>query len=547
MKIECLLPAVAGLQVTGVAYQEKLVSLSLTTTHPRAHCPVCGNGSEKIHSRYQRRVADLPWADKQVQLLLAVRRFFCEQSECKRKVFSERLHPAIAAYARRTARLDHHLQTLALLLGGEGAALLCQLLNTSALSGDTLLKLTRKASIDTPTTPTVLGIDEWAIRKGQNYATILVDLQTRRPIELLKDAKFETVEAWLKEHPGIEIISRDRDTVFAEAGRKGAPTAIQIADRWHLLKNLGDCLKGMLETDQPALRATAAAMQEKKESLQAPVAIPVVEALQEETGLKTRQRHQQVKELRAQGWPILRIAKHLRMHRQTVKKYLRLEKVPKRRPRSDAKYRHSLTKEQTQYLAKRWQEGNTKPRQIWRELKEQGYKGVASCIYRAIAHLPARVVAPTLTPTILDQKAATRAQRPLSARSAVWLLIRPKEKLSQKSQQLLSILLQKHEQAKQAYPLAQQFVQMVKDRKADQLDNWIQQVNQTDIAQLKRFTAGLQRDYQAVKAGLSMEWSNGQVEGQINRLKLIKRQTYGRAKLDLLKKRVFYNPVRRAA
>jgi transposase len=251
-----------------------------------------------------------------------------------------------------------------------------------------------------------------------------------------------------------------------------------------------------------------------------------VEAPQEETGLKTRLRHQQVKELRTQGWPILRIAKHLPIHRQTVKKYTQLEKVPKRRPHPNARYRHSLTKEQTLYLAKRWQEGNTKPRQIWRELKEQGYKGVASCIYRAIAYLPARVVTPTVEPTTIDQKAATRAQRPLSARSAVWLLIKPKEELSHKSQQVLSILLHEHEQAKQAYPLAQQFIQMIKDRKADQLDDWIREATQTDIAQLKRFTAGLQRDYQAVKAGLLMEWSNGQVEGQINRLKLIKRQAY---------------------
>jgi transposase len=232
LKIDFLLPPVAGLQVTGIAYQEKHVILSLTTTHPTAHCPVCRDPSKKIHSRYQRRIADLPWADKQVLLQLAVRRFFCEQEECKRKVFSERLHPAIAAYARRTARLDHHLQTLALLLGGEGTALLCQLLNTSSVSADTLLHLSRKASIDAAATPTVLGIDEWAIKKGQNYATILVDLQTRRPIELLKDAKCETVEAWLKEHPGIKIISRDRDTVFAEAARKGAPAAIQVADRW---------------------------------------------------------------------------------------------------------------------------------------------------------------------------------------------------------------------------------------------------------------------------------------------------------------------------
>jgi transposase len=141
--------------------------------------------------------------------------------------------------------------------------------------------------------------------------------------------------------------------------------------------------------------------------------------------------------------------------------------------------------------------------------KEQRYKGVASCIYRAIAHLLARVVTSIVKPTTIDQKAATRAQRPLSTRGVVWLLIKPKEGLSQKSQQLLSILLEKHQQAKVAYPLAQQFIQTIKDRKADQLDDWITEATQTGIAHLKRFTAGLQRDYQAVKAGLSMEWSNG--------------------------------------
>ena len=261
MTIDILLPAITGLQVTGVDHQDKHITLSLTSTHPTAHCPVCGNSSEKIHSRYQRRVFDLPWSDKQVHLLLTVRRFFCLVEDCQRKVFAERLHPAIKAWARRTSRLDHHLEALALKAGGEGGALLCHLLNICRVSADTLLNLSRKTPIVSyESIPKIVGIDEWAIRKGQTYATIVVDLETRRPIELLANAEVKTVETWFREHPDINIVSRDRDTMFAEAARRGASQARQVADRWHLLKNLGDAVKRMLEAHSAGLKETATAM-----------------------------------------------------------------------------------------------------------------------------------------------------------------------------------------------------------------------------------------------------------------------------------------------
>ena len=167
MRIDFLLPAVAGIQLTSIKYEEKYITLSLTTTHPTAHCPVCGNSSEKTHSRYQRRVCDLPWADKQVHLLLAVRRFFCSVEDCQRKVFAERLHPVIKAWARRTSRLDHHLEALALKAGGEGGALLCHLLNLCRVSADTLLNLSRKTPItSSDSIPKIVGIDEWAGPRG---------------------------------------------------------------------------------------------------------------------------------------------------------------------------------------------------------------------------------------------------------------------------------------------------------------------------------------------------------------------------------------------
>ena len=250
MNIDFLLPVIPGLQFTDVAVEGKILTLFLNTTHPSAHCPLCNSKTERIHSLYRRKIADLPWADKQLNFQLQVRRFFCDMEECRRKVFCERLHASIAAYARRTTRMESYLQTLGLHLGGEGAAVLARLLNISSISADTFLNLVRKMPQLSSPTPKILGIDEWAIRKGKSYATILVDLETRQVIDLLKDAKLETIQSWLSKHPGIEVISRDRDSTFAEGARKGAPQAVQVADRWHLLKNLGDAVKRMLEMNQ---------------------------------------------------------------------------------------------------------------------------------------------------------------------------------------------------------------------------------------------------------------------------------------------------------
>jgi transposase len=450
-------------------------------------------------------------------------------------VFCERLHPSIAAYARRTTRLEQYLQNLALQIGGEKAAFLLKLLNINLVSADTLLNLSRKGVTTTAPAPKVVGIDEWAIHKGRTYATILVDLETRTPIDLLADAKVETVEAWLKEHPGIEVISRDRDTVFAQAASKGAPSAIQVADRWHLLQNLGDTMKRMLEMNPLGLKAATNGAPDEQE-----VITHLQQGEENKAVTNSELRHKQVKDLQAKGWAIKRIARYLKMHRQTVKKYMQLEKLPKKRYLGVGG-KSSLTKEQIQYLSKRWAEGDANAKQLWHELKGQGYQGAASSIYRAVAHFAPRT-------SVSDPKPNNRKDiPPLSARSAMWLMVKPASKLSEPKRQLLTCLLSHHGQAKIAYPFVQSFVDMVKNRKVEKLDNWVVGAKESGVAQLKQFAGGLQRDYQAVHAALSMEWSNGQVEGQINRLKLIKRQGFGRAKLDLLKKRVLYRSTKQAA
>ncbi len=174
-------------------------------------------------------------------------------------------------------------------------------------------------------------------------------------------------------------------------------------------------------------------------------------------------------------------------------------------------------------------------------MKKVGYKGAVASVYGAVAHFLAMAKAP------IDEEMIRKAIPPVSARIAMWVMMHRKDNLSERKQKLLAFLLTHHGHAKRAYPMAQRFVNMVKNRKAEELDTWIAGAKECGIAQLKQFADGLQRDYQAVHAALIMGWSNGQVEGQINRLKLIKRQAYGRAKLDLLKKLVLYKPPRKAA
>ena len=159
MNIDCLLPLTPGLVLNGITYGEKQLTLSLTSSHPMAPCPFYHNSSQRIHSRYDRKVADLPWANKRILLELHVRRFFCEGKDCKRKVFCERRHPSITAYARRTTRLEEYLQTLALHSRRRKSCLLLELLNISLVSADTLLNISRKVATATASTPKIVGID----------------------------------------------------------------------------------------------------------------------------------------------------------------------------------------------------------------------------------------------------------------------------------------------------------------------------------------------------------------------------------------------------
>ena len=251
-----ILPDEWQLCIYSMELEEGVIALSVSSVSPVSQCPCCQTISERIHSSYQRHPADLPIVGHTVRLDISVRRFFCDNDKCERSIFAERMPSLVVPYARRTNRLVSQQQKTAFALGGEAGACLLAIMGMP-VSPDTLLRLIRKAPEPEMKTPRVLGVDDWAKRKGQSYGTILVDLEAHRPVDLLPDRSAESFAKWLKEHTGVEIISRDRGSEYIKGATDGAPDAIQVADRWHLLRNLRDSLKRLLESKRACLEAAA--------------------------------------------------------------------------------------------------------------------------------------------------------------------------------------------------------------------------------------------------------------------------------------------------
>lgn len=540
-----LLADPSRLRLVRIVSSATSLTLVVRTTGPTAACPICGVVSDRVHSRYVRSVADLPWHGVSVRLELHARKFFCPGPDCPRRVFTERLPRVVAPHARRTQRLNEALTLLAFALGGEAGARAAAGLGMAA-GADTLLARIRDTAPPERPTPAVLGVDDWAKRKGQRYGTILVDLERRRPVELLPDREAATLAAWLREHPGVRVISRDRGGAYAEGGREGAPTAVQVADRWHLLKNLSEALERLL-TRKHRLVAEAAkgVMVEPKPPVMAATQAPplspapaLTRAERERAERRRRRlaRYAEATEMQQRGAKLREVAERVGVSTRTLRRWALRGSYPER---ADYK-RRSILDPFLPYLARRWEEGCHNALGLWRELRAQGFRGskeiVRYHLSRWRAQLPVEsrysrgVGAPQPQPLA-----------PPSPRRAAWMLLKAEEEAPAERRAFVERLCKLCPEAGVAGRLAREFSRMVKERSAGEVSGWLDATAGSGVAEFESLAAGLRRDGEAVAAGLSSEWSNGQTEGQINRLKVIKRQMYGRANFDLLRARVLHS------
>jgi transposase len=417
-------------------------------------------------------------------------------------------------------------------------------------SPDTLLRLVREQQESQVPTPRVLGVDDFCFCRRRSYGTILIDLERRIPIDLLPDREAETFKKWLLAHPGVEIISRDRGGAFAEGARLGAPKAQQVADRWHLLSNLSDAMQGFFLSKQDLLKTL---VQQRPEEASAGVSQPesvpwhtgMTERL-EEKSLKLHQerveRYHSIHDLAAKKIDVANIARQLGLSRQTVYTYLQM-KQPPARTRIYRK-RDSLIGPYKDYLIRRWNEGCRSAQQMYREIAAQGYTGSNTAVGRFLAPLRAtkgkarsfKSVEPELA-TMVKPEEVKKKRPPTALQVAHWMTFKEDQRLDWQQAYLMQ-LCEADPHIAQTYELIREFTTMLREREGERFDEWLDRVEKQGVSELQSFANGLKKDYDAVKAGLTLEWSNGQTEGQVHRLKLLKRQMYGRGRFDLLRKRV---------
>ena len=505
------------------------ITLHLHGKRKTAQCPECFKRSDSVHSCRRRRIQHLPCSGQTLWLVFSVRHWYCRNPACSRKIFAESLAPFAGSHQQSSQALQNLQRQLGLIAGGEAgkraataAGLRC--------SADTLLRRV----INTPETKQSgaphVGIDEWAWHRGHCCGMLIVNLDTHRPLVLLPGRDQRTLATWFRKYPEIQVVSRDRSGVYATAAREGAPQARQVADRWHLLKNIGDEPERMMYRHMPLIRLVVRELSLKK-SPEPEISVPVaslrrLERLKQHIRKKRHQRWTEVMALHNKGCSFREISRITGLSRVTVSRWVGSGTFPEMSTRPP---KRGLLDPWREWLKEQREWGNYTSGRIWREMVARWVTGSETIVRDAVAKWRKGWIPPVTTAARLPS--VSRVSRWLMP----WRIIRGEENYAFR---FISLMCEKEPELKIAQQLVLEFYRILKTENKSQLSSWFTRVHESGSAELRCVAAGMEPDAAAICEAISSRWSTGVVEGHVNRLKVLIRQMYGRAGLELLRRRV---------
>jgi transposase len=528
---ELLFPAIPGVAVVAVQAEGDAIRIEARCTPSGASCPDCDHWTERVHSSYLRFPADLPAIGRRAELALRVRRFLCMTATCGRRTFVEQVPGLTRRHGRVTERLRQAMGAIGLALAGRPGARLAQLMGI-ATSRTTLLRRVMDLPDPTSPEPRAVGVDDVALLRGHVYGTVVIDAKTHQVLDLLPERNAATLAPWLKAHPGIEVICRDRSGAYADAAATAAPQALQVTDRFHLWQNLTTAVEKTLAAHRSCLRGLPSASPEPEPQWDTPAEVAPGQDDEERdlTGRfaeRARAHHALVHDLLEQGMGIRHIARHLGWGRHTVQRYARAARwqaMVKGRKRQLP----SRLDPFKPYLQQRWSETDGKVTiiDLYREITARGLRGHCSTGRDwARRGLP-------------RQEGFTPAPPPPSVRQVTGWLTRHPATLTEEEKLHRKAVLDHCPELKTAAELTSSFAEMLTTLSGMRLPDWITEATDANLPGISSFAVGLHSDFAAVTAGLTTDWNSGPVEGAANRIKMLKRQMFGRAFFPLLRKRV---------
>jgi transposase len=542
-----LFPHLAGLELRQVEDLGDGVRIVARTRTASLACRGCGAVSAQVHDRYRRRLQDLACAGRPVQVVLEVCRFCCGSPQCPVATFAEQVPGLTAWYQRRTAGLRGLLEKVALALAGRAGSRLAAALG-AIVSRLTLIRLVRALPDPEAGQVTVLGVDDIAKRKGHSYATVLMDMDSHRLIDMLPDREAETFADWLRAHPGTEVICRDRGGAYARAAREAAPAAVQVADRFHLWQDLAEAVEKTVLACLAALSPPPPGRQDP-ELAAAPAAPPAmpgepdgfrdVHGHERRLVARHRERYAAVQALRAEGCSIREIARRLELSRNTVLKFANATSIDELLVKATS--RPSILDPFKHYLGQRWNDGCTSAAALHEEIRARGWQGDVQAVERYLRQFR----------TADGRNRKARAQPQLTAPAAPpppkprqvtrWIMTHPDHLASDDAASLARLVDASPALAAAAGHVRTFAAMMTRRQGLLALEDWLTQVEADDQPALHSFARGIRRDQQAVTAGLALPCSSGALEGRNCKIKYLKRLMYGRANFDLLRKMALLN------